>query len=81
MFIPLVSDTTSTPSASAPLEMRAMAASPRMRPLCEMRSSSTAASATTGTVTASGAQAQRRGHGQRAEAHVREPVADHRDSA
>ena len=32
-----------------------MAASPRMRPFCDMRSSSTAERATTGTVTASGA--------------------------
>ena len=56
MFMPLVSDTTSTPSARAPLEMRAMAASPLMRLLWEMRSSSTAASTTTGMVTASGAQ-------------------------
>ena len=56
MFIPLVRETTITPRASAPLDMRAMAASPRMRPFCDMRSSSTAERATTGTVTASGAR-------------------------
>ena len=56
MFIPVVTETLTTPMARALEEMRAIMASPLIRLDWLSRSSSTAASITTGIATASGAR-------------------------
>ena len=48
IFIPVVSEVTITPTASAPVEIRAMAASPLILPLSLIRKSRNAATITTG---------------------------------
>ena len=54
IFIPVVSEVTITPTASAPVEIRAMAASPFSLPCVLSRKSRKAATTTTGMVTIMG---------------------------